>query len=83
MRFSPICLAGLLVGLLWASPPADAGDRTCPKSGGVCCCYKEVKSKGWKALESNRFRIHYSGSVEAVVPLVTFCEETCEALRDR
>jgi hypothetical protein len=42
-----------------------------------------VKSNGWKALESNRFRIHYSGSQESVAPLVAFCEETCEALRER
>jgi hypothetical protein len=42
-----------------------------------------VKSHGWKALESNRFRIHYSGSVDSVIPLVAFCEETCESLRNR
>jgi hypothetical protein len=83
MKTSAICLVGLLAAVFWTSPDIAAGDRVCPKTGGVCCCYKEVKSKGWKALESNRFRIHYSGSIEAVIPLVSFCEETCEALRNR
>jgi hypothetical protein len=80
MKLSAIALAFLLLGL---ALPASAGHQVCPRGRGVCCCYKEVKSNGWKALESNRFRIHYSGPVEAVTPLVTFCEETCESLRSR
>jgi hypothetical protein len=83
MKFSSLCLVGLLCALCWPSAPAYADHRVCPKKGGVCCCYKEVKNNGWKALESNRFRIHYSGSEDTVIPLVTFCEETCEALRNR
>jgi hypothetical protein len=83
MKPSAISVAVLLAVLSWTAVPAYADRHVCPKGQGVCCCYKEVKSKGWKALESNRFRIHYSGPQESVVPLVTFCEETCEALRAR
>jgi hypothetical protein len=83
MRISAISLAGLLAALSFTTLTANAADHVCPRTGGVCCCCKDVKSHGWKALESNRFRIHYSGSREAVVPLVAFCEETCETLRNR
>ena len=81
MKFSTICLAGLLAAL--SSIPVYADHQACPKNGGVCCCFKEVRHSGWKALESNRFRIHYAGSQESAAPLVTFCEQTCEALRNR
>ncbi len=64
-------------------PSFAAADAPCPVGEPVCCCFKEVKHQGWKALESRRFRLHYSGPTEAVAPLVRFCEETCESLRAR
>ncbi len=83
MRNLTFWMAGLFGLVAFPVLPAFADHHVCPAGRKVCCCFKEVKHKGWKALESNRFRIHYSGSAETVVPLVTFCEETCEALRSR
>ncbi|HVJ66411.1 MAG TPA: hypothetical protein VM510_00430 [Caulifigura sp.] len=83
MELSARWLAGLLALTFWTASAACADDHVCPAGGPVCCCYKHVKHHGWKALESRRFRIHYSGPDATAVPLVAFCEQTCESLRDR
>ncbi len=64
-------------------PPVEAAEHRCPQGQSVCCCFRDLRHAGWKALESRRFRIHFSGDREAAVALVTVCEETCEELRDR
>ncbi|QDT57330.1 hypothetical protein Pan44_53980 [Caulifigura coniformis] len=75
------CLAGFLI--LATASAGRAADHVCPAGNKTCCCYRPVRHQGWAALESNRFRIHYTGPQERAVPLVTFCEETCESLRSR
>ncbi len=79
MKCPLFCVAALIV----FSPSSAFAEETCPVGNRVCSCFKEVKHQGWKALESRRFRIHYSGRQEATAPLVSFCEETCESLRAR
>jgi hypothetical protein len=83
MKFTAVFLAGLFAHLSWTSPAACADHQVSSSAEGGNCSYKEVKHKGWKALESNRFLIHYSGSSDTAVSLVPLCEETCESLRKR
>ena len=78
-----LVLASVLLTAFLATSSLPAADAVCPQGCATCSCYQEVKHQGWKALESKRFRIHYSGPKAAAVPLVAFCEETCQSLRTR
>jgi hypothetical protein len=81
---STAALVGCAFALVSLIEPGslEAGHK-CPRGGSVCCCYRETKHQGWQALESQRFRIHYACPQSEAAGLVTFCEETCEALRQK